>query len=160
MYIERNAALRYTGGMSMQAAGMYLRTLRERRGFSREDVAHELGTDKTQIQRVENGTHDTRSSLLLGFVRVVQGNTDHVADLMLNADATAEEGKQLAEQWLDQEQRGMIQQRVDVLPDEDLDIALQVIRELRARYQAGAARDGAQADVRPRPWLKRRQRRG
>jgi transcriptional regulator with XRE-family HTH domain len=143
-----------------QAGGMYLRTLRERRGLSREDIAHELGTDKTQVQRIENGTNDTRGSLLLGFVRAVQGDFGQLADLILNDDATIEDGRQLAEQWLDQQQRGLIQQRVDALPDEDLDLALQIIRQIRSRVVHGDGLGAASKDAPPRPWLKRRRRGG
>ncbi len=70
-------------GMSMQAVGAYLKRLREGKGLSRDQVAHQIGTNNVQVFRIETGAIDTRGSLLLRFVHVVEGNPDEVLRLLL-----------------------------------------------------------------------------
>jgi transcriptional regulator with XRE-family HTH domain len=82
--------------MSMLAAGTYIKTLREAKQLSRADLAKQSETNEMQILRVEKGEIDTRGSLLMKIVRVVEGSAEHIADLMLNDNATAEDAKKLA----------------------------------------------------------------
>lgn len=83
--------------MSMLAAGIYLRTLREHHGFSRAGIAKALGTSESQIERIEAGLVDTRGSLLLGFTSEVKGSAEQLAQLIVSKDATKEDGIRLAE---------------------------------------------------------------
>jgi transcriptional regulator with XRE-family HTH domain len=85
--------------MTMIAAGMYIRTLRTAQGFSRADVAALTGTHESQVQRIENGEQETRSSLMVRIVRVVGGDIGQVATLLLDECATAEDGQRYAEAW-------------------------------------------------------------
>lgn len=82
----------------MVAAGAYIRTLRERRDLTRDVVAERAGTSVSQLVRIEAGEQETRGSLLLAIVAAVQGNAQHVADLLLSESATAGDGRELAEQ--------------------------------------------------------------
>jgi transcriptional regulator with XRE-family HTH domain len=84
--------------MSMLAAGTYIRMLREAKQLSRADLAKQSETNEMQIFRVEKGEIDTRGSLLMKILRVVEGSAEHIADLMLNEDATAEDGKRVAQE--------------------------------------------------------------
>lgn len=81
----------------MKAVGLYLRVLREEKRIGRVALGKRLGTDDTQIERIEKGQIDTRSSLLFGFVDVVQGDPDDVATLILDVEDVPEKGQALAE---------------------------------------------------------------
>jgi transcriptional regulator with XRE-family HTH domain len=91
--------------MGMEAAGMYLRTLREARHMSRAAVAAQIGTHESQLVRIEAGDQDTRGSLLLAFVNAVQGRADDIQRLMLDKSATAADGRQAANTILTQKER-------------------------------------------------------
>lgn len=104
----------------MVAAGSYLRALREARHLSRAQVAAEAGTNEAQIVRIEKGEIDTRSSLLLRFAHYVRASADQLMQLVVNEDATAEDGQDLADVWLSH-----------VAEYDDRDV-LAVIREMRA----------------------------
>lgn len=87
--------------MGMLAAGAYLRLLREGRGLTRASLARQLSTDDTQVERIEKGRIDTRSSLLFAFIREVRGSADQVMLLLLDDAAGEEQGRALAEAWLE-----------------------------------------------------------
>ena len=84
--------------MSLIAAGAYLRTLREAHELSRAKVATLASTHESQIERIERGGGETRASLLLSFAQVVQADLNDLALLILDTNATAEDGLQAAEQ--------------------------------------------------------------
>lgn len=86
--------------MGKQAVGAYLRVLREARQMSREILARKLKTNGSQIERIEAGGIDTRGSLLLRLVDVLKGNVEHLKQLFLDEQATADDGRRLAEEWL------------------------------------------------------------
>lgn len=86
--------------MSIQAAGSYLRVLREARGISRDAVARAANTSESQIVRIELGKQETRSSMLLTFVQLVGGSAEELAVLLLNTAADAAVGEQHARSWL------------------------------------------------------------
>ena len=86
--------------MSVHAAGSYIRTLREAHQLSRDEIAAAADTSGSQVERIENGKQETRSSVLLGLVRAVRGNVEHLQQLLLDDDAGAQEGVALAKVWL------------------------------------------------------------
>lgn len=77
--------------------GAYLRKLREARGISVAEIADKLGTEPTQIWRIENWKSDTRSSIVFRFIFLVRGNAEDVLLLMNNHHASREDGERLAE---------------------------------------------------------------
>jgi transcriptional regulator with XRE-family HTH domain len=85
--------------MTVQAAGSYLRVLREARGISRDAIAEAAATSVSQILRIERGQQETRSSVLLMFVQMVGGSTEELAALLLDAKADADIGEQRARAW-------------------------------------------------------------
>ncbi|MBM7843806.1 MULTISPECIES: helix-turn-helix domain-containing protein [Herpetosiphon] len=117
----------------MIATGAYLWTLREAIGLSRDDVAHEAGTNNVQIMRIEKGEIDTRGSLLLSVVRAVKGNAEHIAQLLLDASATEEDGRNLAISWINRETTSAIDEFIaDVKKDNKVSEALKLIQQLEA----------------------------
>ena len=86
------------------ALGAYLRRLRELRGLSRARVVQTIGitASENQIMRIENGEIDTRSTMLLHLLQVLQGSIEHASVLVLNPH-TADEGRRLAEEWVQKE---------------------------------------------------------
>lgn len=97
----------------MQAAGAYLSTLREALGLKPYRLAKMLGTSSSQIERIEAGEIETRSSLLFAFVDAVQGNPEQVMKLVLDKHATAEQGKAVAEAWLSDKERAEIERQIE-----------------------------------------------
>ncbi len=69
--------------MSTQRAGAYLRELREARGLSLATVGRRLQTSKSQVDRIERGAGETRTSLMLRYARLVGANTSKLAALLL-----------------------------------------------------------------------------
>lgn len=120
----------YTGGMSMIAAGAYLRTLREQLGLPREKVAALAGTNGSQLVRIESGEQETRGSLLAALIRAVKGNADQVMDLILDESATAEDGQRLALSWFTGEELAEIHAVADAIPDHKRQEALAILQEL------------------------------
>jgi transcriptional regulator with XRE-family HTH domain len=95
--------------MSLQVAGLYLRTLRERQGLSRSDLVFELRKrkltlDERQLARIEAGEIDTRSSLLLGITTVLRGSYERVAELILNEAADEDLVQKYVAEWEQQRQ--------------------------------------------------------
>jgi len=86
--------------MAKEAAGAYLRFLRESRKLGRPSVANRIWTSENQVKRIEDGEIDSRGSLLLAFCHAVQGNPGDLQYLMSNPKLTREEGKALATEWL------------------------------------------------------------
>ncbi len=84
----------------MLAIGAYLRTLREARSLTRAEVAARVNTSEQQLFRIEAGEIDTRGSMLLHLVDVVQGNADDLRKIVVDHLTTAEEGRVLALEWL------------------------------------------------------------
>ena len=92
----------------MEAVGTYLRTLREAHRLSRAAVASQIGTHESQLVRIEAGEQDSRGSLLLAFVAIVQGRANDIQRLILDQQATAEDGRRLAGEVLTQSERDSI----------------------------------------------------
>lgn len=87
--------------MGKVAVGAYLRTLREAKTLARTTFAYQLSTSESLIESIEKGQTDTRGSFLLLLLHTLGGSPEHVSRLMLDADATAEDGRRLALEWLD-----------------------------------------------------------
>ena len=122
--------------------GSYIRTLREARGLSREEIAASAGTSGSQVERIENGKQETRSSVLFGLARAVRGNVAQLQELLLDEAAAADDGVVLAKYWLVTKRYG----------DEHrpLDFAHRRVRENQAvRTDAADERGGAHASPRP-----------
>lgn len=100
----------------MEAVGAYLRTLREAHKLSRAAVAAQIGTHESQLVRIEAGEQDTRGSLLLAFIGVVRGRAGDVQRLILNHEATADDGRRLADEVLTQAERDSILAIADTDP--------------------------------------------
>lgn len=113
----------------MIAAGAYLRTLREGRGLTRDEVAYEIGTSGVQVMRIEKGEVDTRGSLLMALAKRVHANVDHISRLLLDEQATAEDGQQLAAQWLTNHEIAVI----DSLDQGELGEFIALLDEIRQK---------------------------
>lgn len=113
--------------MSTAAAGAYLEVLRKHLNFSREKVAKQLKTSRSQIERIEGGIGETRTTQLVAFARFVQGKVDDVVAL-LDVGHTVEDGRRQAQELID----ARAKQIADQVADADIPDALRFIRELRA----------------------------
>ncbi len=67
--------------MGLEAAGTYLRTLRERQGLTRLQVAEASGTSESQLVRIEGGKQDPRGSLWFAIAGVLKGSTEQLSRL-------------------------------------------------------------------------------
>lgn len=86
--------------MGTEAVGTYLRALRETQRVTRNVLAQNLNTSVSLIESIERGQTDTRGSLLLQIVHTLQGSPEQLLALMINPDATLEEGRKFAEAWI------------------------------------------------------------
>lgn len=94
--------------MGTQAAGAYLAEHRVARRLSRAAVAAHLGTSEKQIERIDAGQIDTRSSLLLGYARLVGANIRRVTGLLLGEDVAADDPWSTFDGLAPHEQRAVI----------------------------------------------------
>lgn len=78
------------------AVGAYLRYLREAKGLHAIDVAEKIGTNQTQVWRIEHWKSDTRGTLLFKLIRAVGGDANDVDLLINNPNATQTDGEILA----------------------------------------------------------------
>lgn len=92
----------------MQAAATYLRTLREKRSLSQEDVASQVGVSSKMIIEWEKGRSEPSSTRLAAFVAAVRGSAEMVHQLLLNQNATEDEGRNFAQQWIVEESRDQL----------------------------------------------------
>lgn len=130
----------YNTTMSLTAAGAYLRTLREKNDWSRSELADFVraageAANISQIEKIESGKINTRSSLLMIIIDLVGGDANHVKTLIRDQDATIEDGEILALHWITRRKVTQIQEQADAVPVEELDDALAVIRRLRGQIQ-------------------------
>lgn len=88
--------------MSLEAAGAYLRELRERQKLSREFVAATIrqhtnaATNDVQVLRIEKGLIETKASVLAAFAQAVGGDANEMLHLLLDENATAGDGESSA----------------------------------------------------------------
>jgi len=145
------------GGMTMQAVGAYIATLREARGINPTALGRLVGTSASQISRIEQGSQDPRASLLFAIIDAVQGRYDDVQRLLLT-DADVNTGHQLAEALLTDAEN----ERIDVVIDNVADAELvAIIREMREDLSWLEQQIGERTGVgRFRPKSRRRRRGG
>lgn len=104
----------------MTAAGAYLRTLREARGFSRAEIADRLGATETNLWRIEEDGQEPRVGLFLGFIREVRGSVADFRRLLFDEHATDVAGRELAHLRLSRMELDQIEELRDLLGDEAL----------------------------------------
>jgi transcriptional regulator with XRE-family HTH domain len=91
--------------MNLEAAGMYLRVLREQRALSRSRVAKQIGVNAKSIENWEFGKVDPPSSGLAKLLAVVRGSADDLMALLADQTATETTGREAAVRWLSREQQ-------------------------------------------------------
>ena len=123
-----------------EAALTYLRTLREDRGLSQEDIGRDAGVKGKQVYRWERGESEIPSSGLMAFLKAVQGSLAQFQALFEDEHATAEDGALAARKWLSQAAIDYIHEQADAIPAEQLQAALQAVdmyMDLQQRNKAG-----------------------
>ncbi len=116
--------------MSMSAVAVYLRTVREGRGISRAKIAKIAKTSETTVYRIERGDQEPSAPLLMALVDAVGGSIEHVKQLILDKNATANHAQELAKRWLDPRSRAALERRITALPDDQIEQALDVVRQM------------------------------
>ena len=92
--------------MGAVAAGRYLQQLRDHARLSRAEVATQVrdltgtATNDVQIFRIERGMLDTKGTVLMAMAQIVGANLAHIQQLLLDHDATEEQGLTLAAAWI------------------------------------------------------------
>lgn len=83
----------------MEAIGVYVRTLRDERGFTQEGLARLVGISEKTMRNLESGRHDPKIETLAQIVTLVRGSLAHVGRLM-DPSAPIELARQLADEVL------------------------------------------------------------
>lgn len=86
--------------MLTEAVAVYLRELREGRGFIQESLADAVGVGKRTIERLERYEGDISVGPFQRIILVLGAAPDEVNYLATNPSATAEEAKELAQALL------------------------------------------------------------
>ncbi|NJL33547.1 MAG: helix-turn-helix transcriptional regulator [Chloroflexaceae bacterium] len=90
--------------MSEMAAAAYLKTLREKRGATQEDLAQAIGVEKRQVQNWEAGRNTPGIANLARVMKYLQGSIELYAQLLLSIGATTDDGIELARQQIVEQQ--------------------------------------------------------
>lgn len=97
---------------NVKAVGAYFRRLRQLKGMTSTKVGAALETAEAQIRKIENGTIDTRGSMLINMCLLLEGSLDDVAELMISEQATPERARRMAEIYfasrIHEEQQGAL----------------------------------------------------
>jgi transcriptional regulator with XRE-family HTH domain len=118
--------------MTVLAATAYLKTLREARNLSQDDVAEAIGASMRQVGAWERGQADPASSSIAAYIRFVHASAEHVVSLLINPIATAEDGAQLAGQWLEESEQSYVRTLDSTSIDDQLHELLDVLRAFRS----------------------------
>jgi transcriptional regulator with XRE-family HTH domain len=118
--------------MTLLAAATYLKTLREAYGISQDEVARSLGTSTRVVGGWERAETDPASSSLAAFTRFVHASAEHVVTLLINPDATQDDGVRLAHQWLEQSKQRFLDELTTHSADEPLRDLLTILRSFSA----------------------------
>lgn len=78
--------------MGMEAAGAYLRTLRERQGISQQFIAQRINKSQKTVERWERGENEPGLSDLQSYLDEVGGSVVMLVWLLLNENAKAADG--------------------------------------------------------------------
>lgn len=119
----------------MQAAGMYLRTLRDWEKLTQKDVAQKLGVSTKQVERWEKGDSDPSSTALAAFIELVHGSAEQVKRLILDKNATEEDGRELARRWLSRPNRDYIASRMAEIPENERGGMLAILEDMQGRIE-------------------------
>lgn len=111
----------------------YLRVVREGRGMSQDDVARIAGVKLKQVSRWETGEAEPTATSLAAWIAAVRANANQVTRLFIDPDATPDDARQLASEWLSQDGLDEIDRRVANLSDEEREIALRVLSSILKR---------------------------
>lgn len=114
----------------MRALGAYFEELRGTQ--SREALAATMGISVMSILRIEEKGQEPKAEMLNNLVRTLQARWDDVEVLLSNKHATAEEGRRLARQRVEERAREIAER----VPDEDADEVLRFVQRLRANPKA------------------------
>lgn len=113
--------------MTMRSAVAYLRTLREARGLSQEDIARAVDVSVKTVWNWETQPQEIPSTKLAAFLRMVEGSAEDVISLLNQDDATPDDGRRLAQGLLSRKQLEQINERVTA---HGADVAIQAATEL------------------------------
>jgi transcriptional regulator with XRE-family HTH domain len=129
------------GVMSMQAAMIYIKTIREDQRISQKVIAEKMReflrghSNKTpsdrQVRRWENGESEPSASELTALLYSVGGAIEDVYRLLVDARADEEEGKKLAREWINKPIIDYINGVTDKIPDHQIDDVREGIELLR-----------------------------
>lgn len=92
-----NRRRKYNTSMSKPAVSAYIRTLREARNLSRPELTLQTGISTRTIENFENAYSDIRFSTICLLLNAVRGMPQHVYQLSLDAAATEQDGRDLAQ---------------------------------------------------------------
>lgn len=119
----------------MEAAGAYIRAVRDAQNLSRADVHQMSGVHESQIARIEAGKQDTGYTSFFAVVAAIRANISDIQQLMMNKRATTEDAVALARRLF--RSSGAYDPELDAVIVEELD---RTTRDGHARERLQIAR--------------------
>lgn len=86
--------------MGAYIAGIYLQTLREGLGLTRQGIARVLGTSYPQVARIEEGSTRVNAKQIADYTALVFGKPDDVFMLLRSETLTVADARRLAHERL------------------------------------------------------------
>lgn len=114
----------------MKAMGAYLWELRDQQHVSRQKMADQLGTSRTQIERIDRGDVEAGIGVVLAYAKAVGANLQHIQQLRLQPDATPEDGRALATRWINDDHRARLDAMIEESGDEQMAASIAYLRNL------------------------------
>lgn len=111
----------------MNAAGAYLRVMREAKGYSRAEMAERLGSTETNLWRIEEDGQEPKAGLLLGFINEVRGSAADFYRLLLDTVASEDTGRKAAQLRLSKGEMDQIEQLRATFGDDALADAVAIL---------------------------------
>lgn len=129
----------------MVAVGTYLRTLRDKQGWSQDYVAKKIGVSQKTIERWEAGSHEPGITTLQPYVELVQGSLLRVMNFLLDPEAKPEAGrdaayKDQAKQIVTGDEERALMVQLASLSGERRRLAIDLIRQLLEAEERGGVR--------------------
>jgi DNA-binding XRE family transcriptional regulator len=112
-------------GVTMQAVGLYLRSLRDEAGYTQQEAADLVGSVAKTVERWEAGKHEPKVTELSAYVKAIGGSVQKMVSLLLDMS----EGEAKPTFQLSERHQAILSQ----MSPEELDTLIAFVEQTRQR---------------------------